>query len=256
MSKEVKAALIGGICVIIGAIIGTIHITINVNTENEKLKRDYEKVVSENSSLKENIDSLMTEIENLKLTIQEISSELNNQKVNDLSAVDSRERISIFDLEPSKGNVTWLNLSSEYEAKASLDIYGNEYGDGDYLGPGFVFNENNYIDTNGNKYYTGYACIHSKRFIEKESHTYILNKEYSTCEGQIVWSKNYADLSGSVWIEFYSNKDLVYRTGLLTADNCVEEFVFPIDKYDNLTIVGMASKEGIYVLYPYFNFVK
>lgn len=55
MNKEVKAALISGICVIIAAIIGVF--SININIENDKLKEISKSIESENAKLsKENID--------------------------------------------------------------------------------------------------------------------------------------------------------------------------------------------------------
>lgn len=45
MTKEVKAAWIGGICVIIAAIIGVF--TININIQNNKLKEDNQNIEDE-----------------------------------------------------------------------------------------------------------------------------------------------------------------------------------------------------------------
>lgn len=45
MTKEVKAAWIGGICVIIAAIIGVF--TVNINIQNNKLKEDNQNIEDE-----------------------------------------------------------------------------------------------------------------------------------------------------------------------------------------------------------------
>ena len=284
MSKEVKAAWIGGICVIIAAIIGVFSININIEnvklkknnmnmeTENAKLKEEnsdwkseyndlqedfkelyerntslsievdtlknsmeqYASLADENALLKSQISTFETEIESLKeLDTQKITEESNAPA--DTTSNSNRKKVSIFDLDTFKGNGYWYDLS--------------------YL----TFSEEDFVDTYDNKYLNAHIGYHSATDKSRPfTPTYLLDKKYNTCEGEIAWSKVYKDHEGSAWIEFYSGDECLYTTEAITADSRLLSFSFSVEGIEKLTIVrnGTSSSNAVEIIYPYLNLVE
>lgn len=278
----IVTAVIKYIGVIIAAIIGIF--SININIENDKLKENnatlefekadlvtqtnkseeaynnlnsmYSDLERENSNLQVRLDILESKLLQYDLLVEENSSlknEISNLK-NEIQLIDndnqteniepdnlentlshSKKKVSIFDLETFKGDGNWFSL-----------LYT-------------AFSEEDFSDTYGNRYlnaYIGYHCATDKS--ASSTPTYLLDKKYNICEGQIAWSKMYKDYEGSAWIEFYSGDECIYTTEPITADSRVLTFSFSVADIEKLTIVrnGTSSSNEVEIIYPYLNLTE
>lgn len=90
-SKE-KIAWISGICMIIAALISTISVSINVNIENDKLKKDYEELKLKNSNLQTQLNDMSNSYNDLNMENINLRNEilvLQNQIAENDSANDN-----------------------------------------------------------------------------------------------------------------------------------------------------------------------
>lgn len=274
------SAIISGLCVIMSSIIGIFSYNINesnkiLTVENVNLaeqNNDWESVYndlqiqfndlddkndslsSELNSLKSNLDqytSIVTENDTLKAEIFELQNELrllnnsiennsiNNQTYETTSDSDTiynntGKKVSIFNLETFRGNGKW-----------SIPSFDNEY-----------------TDTYGNEYPKAHIANHystSKDNLSLVS-TYLLNGQYSLCEGQIAWAKIDKNASGSVWIDFYSGDTLIYSTDRISATDKIITFSFSVEGIETFTIVKNSNRVstagGVKIIYPYLNLVE
>lgn len=238
MAKEMKTELVGGICIIIAAIIGIF--SFNVNIEKDDLLERYEKIYLENADLKaKNSDlqnqilSLTEENEALKSTLSSLDNVVTDKGL--ISPIKSNKKVSIFDLETFKGNGNWC-----------------QSGDKRW-----------YTDTYGNEYLPSHYADHYKMIDQHSQYspTYLLDKKYSVCEGQIAWSKLSKDFDGTAWIEFYSDDECIYTTDIITADSRAISFSFKVEGIEKLTIVRKGTQNGyqtstLCIIYPYLNLIE
>lgn len=278
------AATIGGICAIISAIIGTI--SINVNIENNKLKDDYEDVKSDNSDLtfkinesqeaynqlqsdynelKDNNNELQNKVNSLEAELSSYNSlvEENKQLKNDVeslqSEVDSfKNKYKNIIPTVASGNVNKDSSNKKASIFDLVTVTGNPgwYSRSDYS------NNDIFIDTYGNEYLNAYVSHHKET--DKNSSracTYLLDNNYSVCEGKIAWSKSSEDSKEGAWIEFYSEgePDPIYITDKITAESEPLSFSFNVQGVEKLIIVknGTSSQySSACIIYSYFNLAE
>lgn len=215
-----------------------------LNNKNNSLSREvttlknsmeqYFPLETENESLKEEISELKKEIQLLA------TGDTQGYTKEDLDfksfSNDNLKKVSIFDLDTFKGNNSWCKATHKYQY---TDTYDNEY-------------PNAYFDSH-------YATTKEDDY---KAPTYLLDKKYVICEGQITWSKESKNLDGSAWIEFYSDDNLIYTTEPITADSRVLTFSFSVEGIEKLTIVKTGSRnenivyDRAYIIYPYLNLVE
>lgn len=292
MNKEITAAWIAGICAIIAAIIGVFSYDIRQsnkdliieNTELTKqnndwessyndLKKQFDSLHNENDTLSEEIntlkntveeytsstdennlslneknESLLAENESLKDEINQLKNELENMKSSsnnsdslqnntlpesNMPSEETGKRVSVFNLDTFKGKTSWYNHSYY----TNIDVF---------------------TDTYGNEYLTAYVGLHSGRDLDYSYNpTYLLDNKYSTCEGEIAWSKSDKNSKETAWIEFYSGNELIYTTEKITVDSRPLPFSFSVKGIEKLTIVTNATgSKTAWVVYPYLDFVQ
>ncbi len=238
MTREVKAELVGGICIIIAAIIGIF--SFNINNEKDNLLEMYEKVCLENADLKTKNLDLQNQILSVTEENESLKSELlslKNSKDPDIieSTNKSNKKVSIFDLKTFKGEGGWHKSTDDIDY---TDTYDNEYVTS-YWGKHYAISEN----------------------IKTSLPIYLLDNKYSVCEGQMAWSKGSKNIEGSAWLEFYSGDECIYTTEPISADSKILDFSFSVEGVEKLTIVRNATKDmndwdTIHIVYPYLNLVE
>lgn len=202
-------------------------------SEYLSLKENYDVLLSENNSLKSNIEQLQNELQQLKSDNYAQENAIIN-KTDSLNT--SGKKISIFDLPISKGDKEWHVPSS------------------DDLSTG----------TDGNLYTGSRWVVHcaTTKDNTKYTFTYSLDKKYSTCVGEIVWSRYSSNVEGSAWVEFYSGNELIYKTDPITADSAPVTFSFNVQEIEKLTIVRNSTTSSdvafyaAYIIYPYLDLVE
>lgn len=277
-SKE-KIAWITGICMIIAAVIGTLSVSINVNTENEKLKKDYEEVISENTDLsnqtneaqeaynklntqyeslvsqnndlQDRISSLENELSQYASFIEENES-LKNQLNEYANLVDENNNLKselkniqneieqLREHAKNQGNVEEKDINESSGKKISIFNLPISKGDTEWRVP---FSDDLGTGTDGVMYPGSRWAIHcaTSKDNTKYTFTYSLDKKYSTCEGGIVWSSYSKNVEGSAWIEFYSGDELIYTTDAINANSEPFYFNFKVQNVDRLTIVRNST---------------
>lgn len=264
MKDSTNQVLITGTFSIISAIIGAFlgakfesnHLNVTIDNypknissqeEYEKLELQYENQINENIDLKAKINSLNDELskivslsdeyELLKQENEKLKSQINS--LGDNTPVletnnNSEAKISIFDLDTFKGTPYWSDRS--------------------------YYDSICYIDTYDNDYLTAYIGHHrSATRNSEDAFTYLLDKKYSICEGEIAWSKADKNSEEKAWIEFYSGDELLYKTDVITSDSRVLSFQFSVDDVEKLTIVrnGTCNQyNSVMIIYPYLNLIK
>lgn len=195
----------------------------------------YSSLEAENESLNNEVSELKNEIRLLDDNKQTTNdSEDNPEPIN--TSKNINDKVSIFNLDTFKGDGGWSNATSEYY----------------------------YTDTYNNVYQNAYYASHYANTKDEGSRivTYLLDKKYSICEGQIAWSKASKNLDGSAWIEFYSGDTCIYTTDSITADSRVLSFSFSVEGIEKLTIVKSGSRSSTiavnkaYIVYPYLNLIE
>lgn len=153
--------------------------------------------------------------------IEDNASPLDNEITNE---------VSVFNMSIFQGVASWLSRSHVKVSKSDfIDTYDNEYLSA----------------------YLGYHDISSEK-----GTTYLLDGNYSKCEGEFVWPKNRKNSDGSIWIEFYSEDNLVYQTDPITATDKAMAFEFSVTGVEKLTIVRKGTARAVYAIYPYLNLIK
>lgn len=251
MDKEIIAAWINGKSAIIGAAIGGICLIISAIIglfSTNDLKNDYKELQLNQIELEGKINTLQEEYSKL-----EEQSEIEKQTINNLKEQNKIweeeinnlkeeiktlgiHKISIFDLEATNSDErNWFNYSDGYSSEC-------------------------FVDKDGNEYLTAHMSFHhgtDKRDILNP--TYLLDNEYSLCEGQIVWSLVNEDSKEKAWIEFYSGDTLLYTTKAITADSEPVDFTFSIEGVKELKIVKNGTEPSygrLTIIYPYLNLIE
>lgn len=200
--------------------------------EINNLQNELEKIKTENLEVATKNDQLQNEIAQCQNKIKELQSELDRyiEKYGTIQD-DNFETVSIFTLETFKGKDGWRD--SKYSQSSFTDTYGNTYQ-------------------------SAYEALH----IWEESHTYdnppvyLLDRKYSKCQGQFAWTKEKKDKKGRIWIEFYGDDKLLYKTEEISADDRAFTFEFDVSNVEKLKICRRASIPSIYAIYPYLNLVN
>lgn len=207
--------------------------------EVEVTQSEYMELAEQLKEYENKITDLQNELDQYKEADRPLnmdSSSDNNVKKDDRN---SDEAVSIITLETFQGSESWWNSSDAPSFRS--------------------FSDSNFIDTYGNEYPDSYVSEHY--YINgrnKFSPTYLLDGNYSKCEGKIAWSKSDKNRDGSIWIEFYSEDELIYKTDPMVASDRALSFEFDVEGVEKLTVVKKATREtgSIYIIYPYFNLVK
>ena len=199
-----------------------------------KLQSENSQIQQENLQLQDDLIDLKREIANLQNTL-----ELYKERYGylNMDTANENKTVSIITLETFQGVASWYNSShapKSIGSSNSVDTYGNEYPDS-YLATHFHLNDK-----------------------DKYTPTYLLDGKYSKCEGKIAWSKSDKNTEGSVWIEFYSDDELIYQTDPISASDRALSFEFSVKEIEKLTVVQKATRKAgyIYIIYPYFNLIK
>lgn len=229
--------------------------------QNEKIKKDFNDLQSQYEKMKENeINNkeivrnlqlendqiqnkniqLQDDIENFKSELANLQNESEQYRERygslNMDTDNENETVSIINLETFQGSETWWNSSDNS------------------MFPG----NNNFIDTYGKEYPNSHLAQHF-HLNDKDKHapTYLLDGNYSKCEGKIAWPKSDKNEEGSVWIDFYSENELIYQTEPMSASDRALSFEFNVEGIEKLTIVKKATSQTgiIYIIYPYFNLI-
>lgn len=196
----------------------------NLQNELEKIKTEYSEIVTENNQLQNEIEQYQNEIKELQSKPNEYIEKYETIQE------DNFEMVSIFTFETFKGKDGWHD--SKYSQSSFTDTYGNTYP-------------------------SAYEASH----IWEESHTYnsppvyLLDGKYSKCQGQFAWPKEKKDKKGRIWIEFYGDDELLYKTEKISADDRAFTFEFDVSNVQKLKICRRASIPSIYAIYPYLNLI-
>jgi len=211
-----------------------------VDKEYELLQKELSQLQNENSRLKEEKEQLIEEnisnsnkIEQLQKEIKELTNKSENQAQNDVvnSYTDENDsKVSIFTLETFSGRGGWRDSS---------------------------YSQSSFTDTYGNVYSSAYEAYHVYSTTPGDKPpVYLLDNNYSKCEGQLAWPKERKDKEGSIWIEFYSDDELIYTTEKVSADDRALAFEFDVSGVEKLKICRKASVPSVYAIYPYLNLIK
>lgn len=246
MTKEVKAALIGGICTIIGGFIGIFSVNISTEKEISNLLENYKELQSENTELKEinndlqnQLNSVTNENQSLKSSQRSLTSD---NKAGDEESSDyeiSNNKVSIFDLTPFQGEMYWVK-----------DVTFPFVDETDWL-----------IDMYGNEFHSGYLAYHYEEKHEVEA-VYLLNNEYTTCNIMMAWPRGGKDLvDASAFIKFYSDGELFYISPEIKCGDEPIEFSFSVENVKKLSFecISVGNNNAwvaVTIIYPYFDFVK
>ena len=285
-SKE-KIAIITGSCMIIAAIIGTVSISINVNTENEKLKKEYEEVISKNTDLNTQTNESQEAYENLSSQYESMASQ-NNELQTRVSSLESElsQHSSIYeentelkkDIENLQNEIRELQgknenpvdpRSNEEESEGQsnstqpsskkVSIFDLETFQGNDYWFDHSQSSSAFIDTYDNEYLTGRYTFNGPSSKDEDLiPVYLLDKKYSICEGELAWSKTSKNIDGSIWIDFYSGDTLIFSTETITATDRAITFEFSVEGLETLTVVcnGSNSNNAVTAIYPYLNLVE
>ena len=212
----------------------------SLKNENTSLKNqldEYTQLADENARLTEINASLEETNTSLEVERDQLQKELDELRGNvdpsPTPSTSSGKKVSIFDLDTFKGKPGWYNHS-------------------------YYSNKDVFIDTYGTEYLTGYVGHHrSSDKNSSHSPTYLLDNNYSTCEGEIAWAKNDKNSKETAWIEFYSGDELIYKTEPITVDSRPFPFSFNVEGIEKLTIVRNATgSNSSWIIYPYLNLVE
>lgn len=271
----VIAATIGGVCTIVGAVIGA-FIGVFWNTDSKKedtvfnvyeteeyksLKENYDTLDYEKANLKNDNETLpaqnkdlqnqIADIPNLNQEIVSLKEEIENlnKQIKELEGNGDQpeppgepeptiSRVSIFDLKTFQGTAYWYDST----------YYSSEY----------------FIDTYDNSHEMAHLTYHvALDKNDTDNPVYLLDKKYSLCEGQISWSKVFKNSKNGAWIEFYSVDDLgeilLYKTEpTITATNRPLDFSFSVEGVEKLKIVtnGTNPHDHVGIIYQYLDLVK
>ncbi|MBQ8188511.1 MAG: hypothetical protein IJZ44_01905 [Lachnospiraceae bacterium] len=212
--------------------------------KNTELEKRNNTLSSQNTSLNKEIETLEDELSQKNSQLQSLEDTLDsyeqNEPIEDKSATtsdttSSQKTVSIFDLDTFRGEGRWQTVNS-------IETFT--------------------IDTYDNKYPLAYYASHAA--VEKDNlsfvPTYLLDNQYTTCEGQIAWSKYCKNLSGNIWIDFYSGDTLIYTVGPMSATDRAISFSFSVEGLETLTIVRNSDRSAIhddvYAIYPYLRLLK
>lgn len=211
-----------------------------LQSESEQHKDEINELQSGNEQYKDEINKLQSENERYKDEMNKLQTELNNYRIRygEIS-IDNYETVSIFTLDTFQGSELWYNKENTSDLKS--------------------FFEGNFIDTYGIEYpHANLAKHYFRNTMENNSTTYLLDYNYTKCEGKIAWPKCDKNEKGNAWIEFYSDDELIYSTEPISASNRALHFEFNVEDLEKLTVVKKAKEETsiIYIIYPYFNLVK
>ena len=287
-SKE-KIAWITCLGMIVAAMIGTISISINVNTKNEKLKTNYEEIKSENTDLacqtseyQEAYRSLNSQYEALLNQNSDLQNRISSLEVKLSQSSSLVEENASLKNKLENLQIEVQNLKDKYENQENM-ILGENDVINELTTPArssgkkvsifdldtfqghtpwsLPYDESYYTDTYENEYVTAHIGIHDSK--TKEDYyvpTYLLDNKYTLCEGQIAWSKHDKNSTHSAWIEFYSGDDLIYTTDIITPTDRIVSFSFSVEELETLTIVTNSTintvNSHVYIIYPYLNLVE
>ena len=282
---QIITASISGICVIMSSIIGIF--SYNINESNKTLTVENITLTAQNNDWETSYNELQKQFNELDNKNTSLSSELNNLKSNldkysSIEAENNTLKAQVFEL---KNQLQLLNDSIEHNSiennsinnqtnasirvpdtsinntdnKVSIFDLETFRGDGGWFIPSHDYE---YTDTYGNEYPKSHVANHystSKDNLNRVP-TYLLNYQYSLCEGQIAWAKIDKNASGSVWIDFYSGDTLIYSTDRISATDKTITFSFSVEGIETLTIVKNSSRlstaMGVIIIYPFLNLVK
>lgn len=252
--SKIISKVIGFCAAIITTILGSF--SFNINKENKKLQEDYRileddyhdlsvmysDLEEKNKTLQNNYDLLLSEKNSLTNEILELQKQMqteteidkNNDEETPSPPNKNTKKVSLFDIDTFMGDAHWFDHS-----------YINFGGD-------------DFVDTYGNEYLSARVAYHYAHDITNTSNPiYLLNNDFSLCQGQIAWSKSDKNMGGSAWIDFYADGELIYSTNPITADDECEEFEFDVHNVKKLTIIqNGTSNNSVKIIYPYFNLIE
>lgn len=119
-----------------------------------------------------------------------------------------------------------------------------------------TLNNSDFFDVYGNEYLTGRVGTHNISSLDnKFIPVYLLGGKYSSCEGEFAWPKNRKDPEGKIWIEFYSDDNLIYQTDPITENDGPLNFEFSVVGVEKLTIIRNSTINKVRAIYSYLNLI-
>lgn len=203
MEKEIKAAIITGVCGIIGSII-TYNIGANSgNGVNSSYVQELQQIIK---SLQDKNESLTEQIAQLRESGN--TEGITQQDPTDTTTINiENNKINVFELTPFK------------EGRNK-----------------FIYSSTDSKDNIGNSYPGGYLMTYDGGQNEEKEVCYILDKKYSVLSGTIALSYNHKDVEGEVWVEFYEGDTLIGKTDSLYSGVRPVEFSLDVSEVSELTI--------------------
>lgn len=247
------------------------------NDEYQKLKNEYdqllnemENLTAENTNLKnenENIQNNLKELEyknselendNIQLESENVQLKKNNELLENentkLQNENTQLKIKVKDLEDKIDEIIGHNDSNDDQ----VSIFTLETFSGDGRWRSSTYSNSSFTDTYGNTYPSAYEAYHiwENSSTPHDPPVYLLDKKYSKCIGQLAWPKEQKDMEGRIWIEFYSDDELLYKTEKISAEDRVLTFEVNVENVEKLKIYRMATRPSVRAIYPYLTLIK
>lgn len=103
-------------------------------------------------------------------------------------------------------------------------------------GGDFLHSANGYKDNLGNTYPDGYLIMYNHMVNRDKEICYVLDQKYSTLSGTIALNYSNKDIKEGLWIEFYSNDKMIWKTQSLSSGVKPVEFSVDVSQVSELTI--------------------
>lgn len=203
MEKEIKAAVITGVCGILAAII---TYNVGARTENGTVSADLQELQAKINELEEENELLTEQVQKTTTT------EGAGQEEDTFSDTEQTE-------EQQVGKTNILALPPFKEGR-------NE----------FLYTSGDRVDNVGNTYPDGYLIMYNSLDNSFQEKCYLLDKKYSNLSGEIALSYNDKDVEGEVWIEFYNGDNLIKKTKSLYSGVKPVDFSVDVSQVSELTI--------------------
>lgn len=273
-----KGTWIGGICVVIAAIIGIINI--NVNVDNNNLKDEYENLKLENLELKTQLDDLQNQYDKLNEQYSNLEKE-NSSLEKELKEYDSlikennsmKLKIAELQKQIQKIETTELDSNDNSATNDSLNKTGNTisiFNLEPFQGESYFFKDANFpfsdetdwlVDMYGNSFHKGYLAFHGEENHEVNA-VYSLKNKYSTCHIMMAWPRGGKDLINSgAYINFYNDGVLFYTSPEIKCGDEPIDFYVDISNVDKFSFEFVSTGENatwmcVTIIYPYFDLIE
>lgn len=278
-AHNIKVAWIGGICVVIAAVIGIINI--NVNVDN-KLKDEYDNLKSENLELKTQLDNLQSQYDKLNEQYSNLEKE---NDILDKENSSLEKELKEYDLLIEENNSMKLKISELQEQLQKEELIELDSNDNSlnktgntisifnlepFQGESYFFKNANFpfsdetdwlVDMYGTSFHKGYLAFHGEEDHEVNA-VYSLKNKYSTCHIMMAWPRGGKDLINSgAYINFYNDGILFYTSPEIKCGDEPIDFYVDISNVDKFSFEFVSTGENaawmcVTIIYPYFDLIE